>query len=87
MTVDTTGTGGVPVTGGNDPRLRLLGTASRTEQSVAALDALDNVQVAIEVGKEADAAHVPAIIALAGLLARLVGDVAISRTVSAPPNW
>lgn len=72
---------------GNDPRLRLLGTASRTEQSVAALAALDNVQVVIEVGEDVDTAHIPAIIAMAGLLTRLVGDVSISRTLPAPLNW
>lgn len=73
--------------GGNDPRLRLLGTVSRTEQSVAALAALDNVQVLVEVGEEVDTPHIPAIIALAGLLTRLVGDVSVSRMLSAPPNW
>ena len=72
---------------GNDPRLRLLGTVSCTEQSAAALAALDEVQVVVEVGDDVDTTHVPAIIALGGLLTRLVGDVAVPRTVPAPSNW
>ncbi|WP_232661265.1 hypothetical protein [Pseudonocardia sp. TRM90224] len=84
MTITSTDTS---VTDRNDPRLRLLGTLSHTEQSVAALAALDDVRVVIEVGKEAGAAHTCSLIALSGLLARLVGDVSISRVIPAPGNW
>lgn len=71
----------------HDHRLRLLGATPDSAQATAALAALDDVHVVVDPGAEVDAAHVPALIALVALLARLVGDVSITRSVTAPPNW
>ena len=70
-----------------DQRLRLLAASPDDPRAAAALAALDNVRVLIEPGAELTQPHVPSLIALAALLARLVGEVSITRSVPAPRNW
>jgi hypothetical protein len=71
----------------HDQRLRLLGSRPDSAQATVALAALDDVHVVVDPGPEVDAAHVSALIALVALLARLVGDVSITRPVPSPLNW
>ncbi|MHA6781876.1 hypothetical protein ACVGOW_12910 [Pseudonocardia saturnea] len=71
----------------HDQRLRLLAASPNDKRATAALTALDDVHVVIDPGAEMASVHVPALIALAALLARLVGRVSIARPVAAPPNW
>lgn len=70
-----------------DQRLRLFAADSDDPRAASALAALDDVHVVIDPGADMTSAHVPALIALAALLARLVGDVSTTRPVPAPLNW